>query len=25
RSAYLKALRDADGNDYRALIEFARE
>ncbi len=25
RSAYLKALRDADNNDYRALIEFARK
>lgn len=25
RSAYLSALRDADINDYRALIEFARK
>jgi len=25
RLAYLKALHDADGNDYRALIEFVRE
>jgi Fic-DOC domain mobile mystery protein B len=25
RSAYLKALREADQNDYRALIQFARQ
>ncbi len=25
RSAYLEALRDADENDYRSLIEFARK
>lgn len=25
RSAYLKALREADENDYRSLIEFARQ
>jgi Fic-DOC domain mobile mystery protein B len=25
RSKYLKALKDADNNDYRSLIEFARE
>lgn len=25
RTAYLEALRDADENDYRALIEFARK
>ena len=25
RSAYLKALRDADSSDYRALVQFARK